>query len=207
MHRIKISVLAAVGLAAASSPANAANYTLSLTGDPSLLAPGTFVGGTKAALVLAGLDGTSPLSVSQGDSVNVTVTLSSLLTISPISGLTAVDDLFSGTGFDGSPVNTTDVFSFYNGGTLVATYSGGDGTSLQLASGISYAPGTTLTFDSYTDNFTINTLTGTASLNGARFTYDRFFAAPEPATWMLTIAGMGLVGGAMRRKRAAVRLA
>ena len=36
---------------------------------------------------------------------------------------------------------------------------------------------------------------------------DAVAAVPEPASWALMIGGVGLVGGAMRRRRATVRVA
>jgi hypothetical protein len=206
MHRIKMGLFAAAGMIVAASPASATTYNLELSGNSSNLAVNSFTafgGGTQGLLGLSGLDATNAISVVQGDSVNVVVTLSGLITIPMATGQTVVDDLFAGLGFDGSDVHANSVITFYNGSTPVA-YIGDAGTAGQVASGIQYGPGTTLSFDHYTDSFTINELTGTASLTSATFTYDRFnpTPAPEPATWMLTIAGMGVVGGAMRRKRA-----
>lgn len=46
-------------------------------------------------------------------------------------------------------------------------------------------------------------------VTAADFAIDRVYAiaVPEPATWAMMIGGFGLVGGAMRRRRAAVRFA
>ncbi|MBS0360925.1 MAG: PEPxxWA-CTERM sorting domain-containing protein [Proteobacteria bacterium] len=41
-------------------------------------------------------------------------------------------------------------------------------------------------------------------LFGPNFQFDATAAAPEPATWSLMIAGLGLAGAALRRRRSAL---
>mgnify|MGYP001788522153 CR=1 FL=1 len=79
---------------------------------------------------------------------------------------------------------------------------------LALQSGYS-APGGTVTFAGLTDSagFTTVTFTGTQRDDGIFFDRLRFGTAlagavPETSTWAMMISGFGLVGGAMRRRRA-----
>jgi|SRR5579871_1492375 len=203
MHHFKMALFLAAASIAAASPAEAANYNLTLTGAAPALTVTPFAGGTQGFLALNGLDTSNAITVNQGDTIVSTVQLNGLITIPAATGSTVVDDLFTGLGFDGSDVAVTDTINFYNNGTLVGSYTGNATTNSMLASGIFLGAGTSLTFDSYIDNLTITELATPTVLNAAYFTYDQFNAttpAPEPATWMLTIAGMGVVGGVMRRR-------
>jgi hypothetical protein len=120
--------------------------------------------------------------------------------------------------------NGTDnlIFGFAPNDVVTITKVGGGGfklVSVDLAvswySAVSpntiLANGTPLTIDSTLTTYTFNaigtsfTLSGLASDDGYwiadNFVFD---AVPEPASWAMLIAGFGLTGAAMRRRRTAV---
>ncbi|MEO8812539.1 MAG: PEPxxWA-CTERM sorting domain-containing protein, partial [Caulobacteraceae bacterium] len=77
-------------------------------------------------------------------------------------------------------------------------------TSGQLASfAVNFSPANpAFTFTSFTNDVTITDLATPATIDNSSFTYDLVSqAAPEPSVWMFMIAGVGLTGAAMRRRR------
>lgn len=109
----------------------------------------------------------------------------------------------------------------FTGTTLTAgeTYTALLSTS-SLRIGLVYGPnlniynGQQLGGDAYADGTLVSTraLDSICTNNGNcdanfRFTATTPAAVPEPATWAMFIGGFGLVGGAMRRRRIAVRFA
>ena len=57
------------------------------------------------------------------------------------------------------------------------------------------------------DTITVQQTNGYAVIDNVRFGANADTGVPEPATWAMMIAGFGLVGGAMRRRKATVSFA
>lgn len=95
-------------------------------------------------------------------------------------------------------------FADANGGqkTLAAWIAGNAGSTLSVY-GISIGVGSGFnggTFDGAVDNVALN-FAGGASVNSNFEVATVAAAAPEPATWAMMILGMGMAGGALRRRR------
>lgn len=141
--------------------------------------------------------------VSQGDEINSTVTLDQLYTILASLVRTDLLQFFFGTGFSGAGTQVTSQFDFYNGATLVNSFSTISSTSNALASFAAVFPANNgaFTFDSFTNHVVIDTLDQPATLNSSSFNYSLVSnAVPEPESWALMRAGFGLTGTAMRRR-------
>lgn len=159
-------------------------------------------------LSLDGLDSLNAFNVEQGDTINATITLDQLFTVPASVDITTFGFALGGAGFPGGNTGTNGTFDFFNGITLVKSGAGGTTTSTQIASGVAFFPpdNGAFTFDSFITSFTIDTLSGPASLDYALATYTLFSpsgAVPEPATWAMMIVGFGGVGAMVRRRRAA----
>ncbi|WP_294533013.1 PEP-CTERM sorting domain-containing protein [uncultured Rhodoblastus sp.] len=205
------TLLASSALAICAGKAQATNYTLNLSGDPanftqySIPAFGYIF--DVHYLTLTGLDPDNAITVSQGDTIDSTVTLTSAYTIPQSVVRTDILQYLTGSAFplDGTGVDGT--FIFYLGGTAVNTFSYSSSTSGQLASFAAVFPPNNgaFTFDSFTNDFTINTLPNPATLDGSAFAYALVSnAVPEPSTWAMMLAGfagLGFVG--YRRNKAA----
>lgn len=127
-------------------------------------------------------------------------------TASQVTSATGVFTLpVAATGFApaGVPLNLTAVFSIYTSGNLFSAFNL-DFTHTGLMTGIAVPDGTTVTSATY----------GLLPTNAGAFTYPAVLreldtppsppGVPEPATWVLMIAGFGLVGRAMRSTRHAL---
>lgn len=127
-------------------------------------------------------------------------------TASQITSATGVFTLpVSTSGFAPPDVslNLTAVFSIYTSGNLFSAFNL-DFTHTGLLTGIEVADGTTVTSATY----------GLLPTNGGAFTYPAVLrelgttppplGVPEPASWVLMIAGFGMVGGALRSTRRAL---
>jgi PEP-CTERM motif len=96
----------------------------------------------------------------------------------------------------------TSQFDFYNGATLVNSFSTISSTSNALASFAAvFTPNNgAFTFDSFTNRVVIDILDQPATLDSSSFNYSLVSnAVPEPASWALMLGGFGLVGSAFRR--------
>ena len=135
--------------------------------------------------------------------INSTVTLDQSYTI-PASQLhTDFLQYFFGSNFPNENTGVDGTFTLYNQGSVVATYGYGSTTSNALASYAALFPplNGAVTFDSFTNVFTIDTLATPATIDSSAFEYALVSpGVPEPATWGLMIVGLGLAGGAMRRR-------
>ena len=95
----------------------------------------------------------------------------------------------------GSQVNLllTNLFPFFSGNTNVSGFSIGAGSG--FGSG----------YTGYADYLRVATNAGATTFNFELASATA--AVPEPATWAMMIAGFGLVGGAMRRRKTSVAFA
>ncbi|HLZ84662.1 MAG TPA: PEPxxWA-CTERM sorting domain-containing protein [Caulobacteraceae bacterium] len=202
--------LAVAGVAAlAAGQAQATTFSDSLSGVVANFTHSSFNSGGKHydryILPLSGLDSTNAFTVSMGDTIDSTVTLDMPYTI-PVSMLyTNILEIHTGSSFPNENTAVTGTFSFFDGGTLVNTFNYISSTSGSLASYTANFPPTNaaFTWDSFTNDFTIDTLATPATLDGAYFFYDLVSAGgavPEPAAWTMMLVGFGLLGGAVRAR-------
>ena len=114
-------------------------------------------------------------------------------------------DLYGGTATF-SFATPIDSFGAYFGGTQIASISltFNDGVSREIflptQFGINFVGFTD--FGSSISSITVNALNDIISVDDVRFSGALGGGVPEPATWALMISGFGMVGGAMRRRRA-----
>ena len=109
-------------------------------------------------------------------------------------------------GFDASIDSCCSGFNFYKNGVLVANLTGGTfadpyGNFTTVTSGsfsTAVNAGDIITFGAFSADGCCGASTNTVS------NFSAPGAVPEPATWAMMLAGLGLVGYAMR-KRATVR--
>lgn len=187
--------------------AQATTHDISLTGT---LASGQFSsfdgGNTHYDQWLLQLDTFSSISVSQGDSINATITLDQSFTMPASAQLTSFAFFMTGTSFPAIDTGTSGTTAFFN-----LTVPGSTGTtsstttSSQLANSVVFFPPNNgaMTFNSLTSNFVIDTLGAPVTLNQASISYTLFSpsAVPEPETYAMLLAGLGLVGFAARFKK------
>ena len=214
--RIKLLTASAV-LVLTCRSANAANFNLSLTGDVSNFNEYQFDSGNRHYdsfdLGLSGLDSTNAITVSQGDTVHASVALDSAYTIPMSPDHTDFLLYLEGSNFPAENTGNFGTFNFYNGAALVRSFTFGSTTSDQLSSYAAFygANNTAFTFDSFTDDFTIDTLAQPATLDSSFLSYSVVSqtagAVPEPATWAMMVGGFAVIGGSLRARRKEARLA
>ena len=211
-------LVAASALALWAGQAQAATFSLNLTG---VVANSQFFsfdsGGThydQWLLPLSGLDPSDQITVSQGDTIDATITLDQLFTIPASVQLTNIGFFLSGSAFPAINTGVTGTTTLFNGLTQVVTGSATTTTSSQLANTADFfSPNNpAFTFDSMTSSFNIYDLSQSATLNNAAISYTLFspsaVAVPEPGTWAMMLIGLGGLGAAMRsRRKAAVATA
>jgi hypothetical protein len=188
MKTIKILALAAASAMVLAAPAMAATITYTLTGN----FQGTLNG--QAFDTFATFTGVGDTNTFDG----TTVQLSSL---KAVAGGVTYTSLSQGYAFNNQG----------NGLSGFGTASGFDFlgfTGLSTAYDVNTAIGATPLTYAYggqpfpTDN-------GTAAFSGASnviFSASVAGAVPEPATWAMMICGVGMVGGAMRRRRVSTKV-
>jgi hypothetical protein len=200
-HFMAIAVLA---LGIGIGHAQAATFDLSLTGT---VTDGTYIptfGNStynydQWVLPLTLVTPTS-ITVSQGDTVNATITLDQPFTIPASVSLTSfIFGLSPDTPFS-TDTGTSGTTSFFDGVNPVIDGGGPTTSSGWIPNGVVFFPPNNgpITFDSLTSSFSIDTLTGSVTLISAQMSYTRFSPAPEPATpCLLALGGLGL----LRRRR------
>ena len=208
-----LGTAAAVAMLAAA-PADATSFTLTLTGNVADFTQSQQdFGGLHFDdhfLALSGLDASNAITVAQGDTIGATVTLDTAYTIPASMVRTDLLQYFFGNAFPNENTGVTGTFNFFDGATLVRTFGYGSTTSGQLASFAAVFPPDNIafTFDSFTNDLTITDLVTPATLDRSSFRYSLVSGGsttvPEPATWALMLAGLGAVGGVMRRRQAVV---
>lgn len=186
----------------------AATYDINLNG---VVSEGRFSSSESAgvrydywSLDLSSLD--LPISVAVGDTVNATITFDQRVTM-PASVTYSFFD-FTLTG-DLSPADTETqgTTTFFDDGVQGLSESQGTRTSGQLSLGYIIFPPNNgiISFDKVTSNFEITELdTSDASgeLDGASIFYLRVTPVPEPETYAMLLAGLGLVITAVKRRKA-----
>ena len=201
MKNLKVLALAATAAIALVSPALADTITYNFSGTFDGVNGGPF---TNATADFTGIGDTNGAYFFDGDT-NITIV--------PLSSFSAVS---SGTTYTFAPmnffVNRSQNFAGFLNQNLSAGFIRFLGTASGALSGydgISALPSTGVTF--YTD---LNTgavgtdrgdvlvlagrdLTLSASITGA---------VPEPATWAMMIGGLGMVGGALRRRKVSTKV-
>jgi PEP-CTERM motif len=197
-------------LVASTTASQATVFNLSLSGD---------IGGFSESQIdfsglhfdeftvgLTGLDGSNAITVSQGDTINNTVTFNGEYTIPGSQVRTDILQFLFGSSFPSENTGVNGEFNFYDGATLVATFDYGSTTGGALASFAAvFDPihSTGFTFDSFTNDFTINELATSATLDSSSFEYalvSNLRPVPEPATLVLFGSGLLAAGVAKRRK-------
>jgi hypothetical protein len=161
-------------------------------------------------LPLSGLDSSNAFTVSQGDMIDSTVTLDQPYTIPTSQLYTNILEIHTGSAFPNENTAVDGTFTFFLAGSPVATFTYISTTSDQLASYTANFPPNNgaFTWDSFTNDFTIDTLATPATLDGSYFFYDLVSSAvPEPAAWAMMLLGFGLIGGAVRARTKAASLA
>jgi hypothetical protein len=195
MKTVKMLALAGACAVAMAAPATADTITYDLTGSFTGVNGGPF---RDVSAVFTGIGNTDD-AFSFGDNVTV-VPLSSFTALAggltytfttPISYF--VNRQFNLSGFISSDIERGFIRFNSTSGAGFANY---DGTS-------NLAP---TALDFYTDGATSAFVTDrgdvlVTSASNLVLTASTAGAVPEPATWAMMIGGMGVVGGAMRRRR------
>lgn len=206
MSRFLKAAAAAAVLALSAPAAHAANYVLNLTGDlANLTTSSFFVGPTFYEVGELVLTGFTPLSLVDGDTVEVTVSFtgSSTQFVVPTR-----DFMYLGLNFKG-PVDPVGASA--NGDI---SFDGGPNQNVNCgncASLIYFQNNTPLAFSTlaYTGGFSFrdgngDPLADPYEVNAVSISYqvnNDPAAVPEPTSWALMITGFGAAGALLRRRR------
>lgn len=197
------SLLAAAALALGTVPAQATVFNLNLTGTIAGFSFSAFNSGvTHYDQASLNLNPFTSFAVAQGDTVNTTLTLNAPITIPASVQYTQVALSFTGPGFAGN-TSVTGPTTFFSGVNQVATDTETTLTSAQLVNSALFFPpnNTSLTFDSLTSSFIINTLAASQLLSTATIGYTLASPVPEPVSSSLLLVGLGGLVPLLRRRR------
>jgi len=201
---LAVGFFAFAALFAFCLPARATTYDLTLSGIVADAGSGSGPGYVNGYLSLSSVS--LPITVSQGDIIDATVTLDTPYTI-PASG-TSTSFVFylEGSSFPTESTESQGTISFSDGGT--PGLNSGPQTSFtgnQLALAFVFPTTASITFDSFTADLTVTGLGEPATLDGASFAYYAFSPSapvPEPdVVWFLGSGLIGLIGLRRRFKR------
>jgi hypothetical protein len=152
---------------------------------------------------LSGLDDTNAITVSQGDTINSSVSFNGDVTIPGSQVRTDILQFLTGSAFPNENTGVMGTFDFYEHGSLGASFDYDSTTSGALSSFAAvFDPihSTGFTFDSFTNDFTIDELATPATLDGSSFEYALVSRqVPEPGT--IALLGGGLLATRFIRRR------
>lgn len=210
------ALFALAGIAALqAAPAAATVHIITATANPVNATTGTFTIGTSVFNVgNLVFDPFDEFTVEEGDTIELTLTLAGAFTVpGSMEQLFAinffradgVDPLITATGPE-TTVSGSSIYSYSMGPTGLSsdTQGGACGNCLSAING--QIPGGPFTFDGIKLTQTIDKLGAPYTVDRASFSYqlrDVAGAIPEPATWAMMIMGFGLIGGALRQRKAA----
>lgn len=204
-----VGVLSALMLGLLVVPAQAATFDLNLAGTVgnTYLFDSGQVGSVHFDEWWLQLDGFGPLTVSNGDVINATVTLDQSVTMSAYAGRTSFGLSLYGSNFPAGFTWTEGTTSFSNDGLLVASAgvsnNGGFG-SIGTGVVLSQPDYVAITFDSVHSHFTITQLGAPANLDSAYMAYTLYSQAapvPEPSSVLLIGSCVAGLLGMKRRKQ------
>lgn len=210
--RLRLFAFAAAALVFAA-PSSATTIVLNLTANPANTTTNTFtIGNSTYNTANLNFDPFDPFTVAEGDVIQATITFTSGFTV-PASNEQLFGVNFLGVTTDSPPGYSnnegpnnegTAVFGYSGGPTGLATDTQSGSCSNCLTSIMGQIPGNSFTFDSISLVETITSLNAPFTIGSGSFSYQlrEVSAVPEPATWTMMIGGFGIVGGALRRRRA-----
>ena len=199
-------VLGLIAVAGVASAANAMTIVASTNGPDSGIPTGQHL--ITDFSTTAGLSGDYQLetgSVSGQYAAPFQDTTQYLAVLGGHTATLAISPALKSLSFYWGSIDNYNTVSFFSGSNLVASYTGSqipaalaDGSqgnpinNRRVSFNFGGAPITSVNFSSSQNSFELDTVSG---------------AVPEPATWALLIAGMGMTGAAMRRRRGATVVA
>ncbi len=192
----KILLTGAVALFALGiGQAQAATFDITFTGTVANGIPINFdSGGLHYDTWQVQMDPFGPFTVSQGDTINATINFDSTVTTPASVQRTTFTFGLDGPNFPAGDVGTSGSTAFFLSNVAGLSGPGGTGSAGWIPNSIGFFPpdNGVITFDSVTSNFTVDTLSGSATLDNARFV--SYVVTPEPASMGILLIGTALVG-------------
>ncbi len=210
MTHLRNSLVVSVGLVCAlwGGTVHADTYDLVLEGAAGDIVVETFAAGATqfsiGRLALSGFD--VSIDMLQNDSFSATVSILDGPIVVPASPNQVFGfELLGGDNpqFDDSPgaeVVLSGDITFYLAGDVVQTQTGGGGCTNCSFVAIFRAPGESFAFDRIEVTGEFLNLTSPYTIDSASFNYQLSQPVPEPATWALWLAGLGMASVAARRR-------
>lgn len=209
-----VAMLVALAASSQAVPAAAVTHIINVTANPVNATTGTFTfDGSEFNTGNLNIDPFDAFTVEEGDMIEVTLTLASGFTVpgsmEQLFGLNffrsdGIDPITDGDNFT-VDVEGTSLFSFSMGPTGLSNDTQGGACGNCLTSIMGQAPGAAFTFDKLVLSQTILNLEAPYTIDRMSFSYqlrDVAGVVPEPATWAMMIIGFGLIGGALRQRKA-----
>lgn len=216
-QKLLMKSAAASLLMLALGQAHATVFNLDLTGTVADGSFGSYNSGSTHydywTLNLSGLDASNAITVGVGDTINATINLDQSFTVPQSVNITWMGFTVGGSSFPSiNTATTNDSVAFFNGGVAGPSGTGSNcSSSGSLPScNLFYPPNnSSFTFDHVIASFDISTLGTvpgqTAVLNNANLNYFLFSPVtpvPEPETFAMLLAGLGIMGGVALRRNA-----